>query len=285
MTGFLHTHWRNTVYSNLWIALGAGLWVWAACEAFDANGLLPGVFTASATVFVYNFQRLVKLSDRPNVIVPGRNEWLYQNRFWMLMWVFAGLGGVVFTALQIAFHQLAILMLPCALALAYVFRIIPGKPRPQALREIPGLKIFLIAFTWSVVCGVFPASFAHDPGAGIMLFAFERFFFILAITVPFDVRDLRYDDSRMRTIPQILGVQKSLRFAQISLVLSGLMAVWCWFIGFTDVWFMIASLLALIPAAWLIHATEPDKPELFYTGKLDGLIAFQAILQALSALL
>ena len=36
-----------------------------------------------------------------------------------------------------------------------------------------------------------------------------RLFFILAITIPFDIRDLKYDEANLRTIPIIFGASKA----------------------------------------------------------------------------
>ena len=71
------------------------------------------------------------------------------------------------------------------------------------LRTIPSLKLILIALIWSWVCVVTPQLlfFSHvDFSFSIIVFTF-----ILAITIPFDIRDLNYDSENLKTLPQIVG--------------------------------------------------------------------------------
>tara|TARA_Y100000589_G_scaffold280612_2_gene277101 strand:+ start:1770 stop:2558 length:789 start_codon:yes stop_codon:yes gene_type:complete len=71
------------------------------------------------------------------------------------------------------------------------------------LRTIPSLKLILIALIWSWVCVVTPQLlfFPHvDFSFSIIVFSF-----ILAITIPFDIRDLNFDSENLKTLPQIFG--------------------------------------------------------------------------------
>jgi len=55
---------------------------------------------------------------------------------------------------------------------------------------------------------------------------FQFFVFVVICTIPFEIRDLKYDSNELRTIPQIFGIKKSkyisyvfiLIFISISLV-------------------------------------------------------------------
>ncbi len=37
----------------------------------------------------------------------------------------------------------------------------------------------------------------------------QRFLFLVVIALPFDIRDLKFDNKNLKTLPQVLGVQKS----------------------------------------------------------------------------
>ncbi|NOQ92055.1 MAG: hypothetical protein GQ552_04975 [Flavobacteriaceae bacterium] len=72
------------------------------------------------------------------------------------------------------------------------------------------MKLFLIAITWSAVTVLLPLknteiSFSSD----VWLIFIQRFLFLFAVTIPFDIRDVDFDNPEIKTIPQTLGTQKS----------------------------------------------------------------------------
>ena len=81
---------------------------------------------------------------------------------------------------------------------------------PFGLRNTPYLKIFLIAASWSistVLLTYFENNLLIDQRFYLEIFA--RFFFILGITIPFDIRDLKFDNRRLNTIPIVFGFDDS----------------------------------------------------------------------------
>lgn len=81
------------------------------------------------------------------------------------------------------------------------------------LRNIPLLKIFIISFVWTYailyVGNAYTLSFP--------LF-FSLFFFVLGITIPFDIHDMKEDS--ITTLPKWIGVNKSKYIAYLSLASS-----------------------------------------------------------------
>ena len=79
----------------------------------------------------------------------------------------------------------------------------------KSLRTLGGIKIFLIAFSWAGVTVLFPLVDYNMPVTADALVLFlQRFLFVLVITIPFDIRDLNYDIDSLKTLPQVLGVEK-----------------------------------------------------------------------------
>src|SRR5690554_8135853 len=70
------------------------------------------------------------------------------------------------------------------------------------------------------------------------------FFFILAATVPFDIRDLVYDGKHKSTIPQILGVKGAKTIALLFLILSAL-SLYCSFPTVICMWLFYLCYLVL----------------------------------------
>ncbi|GAA4293533.1 hypothetical protein GCM10023163_10720 [Aestuariibaculum suncheonense] len=80
----------------------------------------------------------------------------------------------------------------------------------QNLRNIGGLKVYLIALVWSGVTVFLPVINSHySIDADVILTAIQRLIFIIVIMLPFEIRDLSYDSLRLATIPQKMGVQQT----------------------------------------------------------------------------
>ena len=76
------------------------------------------------------------------------------------------------------------------------------------LRNIGGLKIYLIGLVWSGVTVLIPLIECNYPfNISIIITAIQRFVFIIVLMLPFEIRDLRYDNLMLSTIPQQIGVK------------------------------------------------------------------------------
>ncbi len=84
---------------------------------------------------------------------------------------------------------------------------LPVLPRARNLRNLGYLKILMVAFVWGGTTVILPLLTAYD----VLVFdahveALQRFLLILILMLPFEVRDLAYDDPSLKTIPQRYGV-------------------------------------------------------------------------------
>lgn len=114
------------------------------------------------------------------------------------------------------------------ICLLYVF---PINHSISNFRNRSKIKIFLVAICWagSTVILPFIESNRTDYTDSVLLFA-QFFLFVIALTMPFEIRDLKYDSNDLRTIPQIFGIDKSkyicyliiFIFFSISIVINGI---------------------------------------------------------------
>lgn len=82
--------------------------------------------------------------------------------------------------------------------------------RSSNLRDITGLKIFVIAFVWTIVTVILPVlSNGFDMNRNLVIEFVQRFIFVLVLTLPFDIRDVRFDTYQLSTIPQIIGIKRT----------------------------------------------------------------------------
>lgn len=92
----------------------------------------------------------------------------------------------------------------------YAVPILPKKKlfyENKSLRNIGGLKVFLIAIVW---CGVtvFIPIINNDSviDINVVLTGVQRFLFAIMLMLPFEIRDLQFDSLKLYTIPQRLGL-------------------------------------------------------------------------------
>ena len=89
------------------------------------------------------------------------------------------------------------------------------------LRNIGYLKIIIVALVWaafSVIIPVFEAtkSFSYEA---ILLFI-QRFFILIVLILPFEIRDLQFDAISLQTIPRKIGIPKTKRLGLILMLFS-----------------------------------------------------------------
>lgn len=145
------------------------------------------------------------------------------------------------------------------------------------LRELPFLKVFLISFTWTITTVLVPLVFVDYPlvSFDLLWLALERFVFLLAITIPFDVRDIRTDTAGgLITLPSKFGLKGSLYLTFILLMIY--LGISVAHFGFGNILFVRSLCVFLVLI--LIQKISLKKTSYYYTGLIDGTIIFQSIL-------
>lgn len=107
-------------------------------------------------------------------------------------------------------QPLAVIIISGVMGLITISYSWPVLWRGSNLRDITGLKIFVIAFVWSVVTVVLPfVSDKTEFTANFFIEYLQRFLFVIVLTLPFDIRDIRFDTWQMATIPQMIGIKRA----------------------------------------------------------------------------
>ena len=133
---------------------------------------------------------------------------------------------------EFSFSTFYLLIPASIISLSYPIKIIPLGNQKVSLRELPRAKIFLIALVWSIV-SVALITLENESFYSLdtLLLFISRFSFVLAITIPFDIRDLKYDDLSLKTIPQIYGEKKAKMIAVYCLAFFELISICHFFVG------------------------------------------------------
>jgi len=163
---------------------------------------------------IYQYQRLYKAFK-----ISSSSPWLdwvrKHNGFLIVLTLICGLAGSALLILIISWKPFTLILLFTMILIAVLY-VIPI--RGFVLRELPGLKSVLVASVWTGFIIAFPLMNEHRP---LQLHAQELlafFCYFFALTIPFDIRDLKYDKPHQRTIPQLLGTSFS---KVISILLLG----------------------------------------------------------------
>lgn len=137
------------------------------------------------------------------------------------------------------------------------------------LRHMPGLKIWWIALVWSVTV-VLPCLEMKDITVfKILLQSVSAFCFVAAITIPFDIRDLRRDQEKMQTLPQKMGYERSILFATQLLVFSGFLFLTANEFQINRI--IVSYILVLLISIWLVRKTSEDQNRWFAAFWIEGL--------------
>ena len=257
------------IYSNVFVSFC----VLALCQStsiiigVDSSHLLPFVFFS--TLFAYNFQRLVRFS--PNKKQSAHLCWINKNRLFIILITVISLSLSFYYALNLSFSTFYFLIPISIISVSYPIKIIPFGSQKITLRELPRAKIFLIALVWSVVSvGLVTIENELFYSLDTLLLFMSRFSFVLAITIPFDIRDLKYDDLLLKTIPQIYGEQKAKMIALYCLAFFELISIVHFLVGDFSWQLLLALILTSLLCGILIIKSSQEKNNFFFSFWVEG---------------
>lgn len=236
-----------------------------------------------ATIFEYNLHRLVTILRNPDALDDGKHAWVKKNTTAFYILVVASVTGFLMAAL-VAKPMVLIVLFPIGLiTLFYSLPVFKNKKTVFRLREIPGLKIVLISLVWSASTILLPIvqSGIHFSSTHVAAMLAERFLFVFAITLPFDIRDMQSDrGSGLKTIPLWIGEKNSLRLAVLMLFLF--MAITCIHYAATRQIFAIpAFVLSGLSTLFFIAAKKIKAVKHYHYFVLDGTMLLQGVLVCL----
>lgn len=119
----------------------------------------------------------------------------------------------------------AVILLVVVLAIVTFLYAIPFIPKRflydehQNLRQIGGLKVYIIGMVWSFVTVLIPIlNNGYEINSDVVLLLLQRFFLVIVLMLPFEIRDLKYDSLKLATIPQKIGIKKTKRIGVLLLL-------------------------------------------------------------------
>ncbi|MEC4113766.1 UbiA prenyltransferase family protein [Myroides pelagicus] len=159
--------------------------------------LFTSLMVFSGTLFSYNFIkyasliRSVRFSISPSLkVIVGLS----------LLALLVG----TYSFLQL--HTKAQLVTLGLLFLSVLYAIPISKKIPN-LRNLAGLKVYIVCFCWAVVTVVVPViNASQELNLDILIKCVQRFILVLVLIGIFEIVDLQHDSLSLKTLPQQLGI-------------------------------------------------------------------------------
>lgn len=269
------------LFGNVFIALCAAVWAYSTYSVLDLPAssvdyrLLLLIFAGVVVVYVLDrldtFERITDRVKRP------RHRWIEEHRGSMRALLVGAAAAVVGLLWFVNARAVLLLGVLGAVSIAYSLPLFRGFK--VGLKDFGLAKIFLIGLVWSSVTTLLPPIEAGRAvlSRDVALLLVERFLFVFAITLPFDVRDMEIDRAQgIRTIPTVIGVTASRRLIAATLVI---------YLWLKALHYYPAHAIMLVPASvtvayagLLLLQLGRRGDEYYYSLLWDGAILLQAVL-------
>lgn len=265
------------VFGNIVVSLGTTGLTGVTLYLLDAYRPDLLWFTFFSTLFIYNLSLVLgnrKLKDANSPV--RRHQWLLEHDTLLTVMGIAGLLiSTYFLLFSFDIYTLVFLAPFGLLAAAYSFPIkIAGKT--YVIRESGLNKIFVITLIWGVMTVLLPIVEVRGMEMlltqdSILLFL-SRMAFVFAITIPFDIRDLRYDkETDVTTIPRVLGEKKA-KAMSVALMFVFIALTSFLHNPMNHAWKLIFAglLLSGVTTAIILLFCNKNRPEYYFSFLIEG---------------
>lgn len=178
--------------------------------------------------------------------------------------------GICFVLLAFIAFKLSIstLLVTAGFGLATFFYAVPFV-RHKNLRNFSSLKIFIVAFVWAGVTVIVPFISSETVVSGdVLLTFFQRILIVVALILPFEIRDIPYDSLNLKTLPQQLGVRNT---KLLGLAVLLLCLVFEFFKHRSEVAYIISLLGFCVILGWLLVISKTYQTRYFASFWVEGL--------------
>jgi len=236
----------------------------------------------SSTLALYNFSIVLSKPNNPENSTSARVRWIFSHYRLMITISIISVFSIIPLSLFLSTSSKILLFTLALISVAYNLPLFTIHDKKFGLRNIPGIKLFLIASVWALSCVLLPIlemennqTISVTLNDTILLIA-KRFLFISAITVPFDIRDIYQDKFyELKTIPVLFGERWALLICQG--LLGAYIILLVLFTEHFDANFFGLS-LTIILTGWLIFKSKWKRNEYYYFLYLDGTMILQFLM-------
>jgi hypothetical protein len=160
------------------------------------------------------------------------------------------------------------LLVTAAFGLLTFFYAVPFI-KHKNLRKLSGIKIFVVSLVWAGVTVIVPTVASETTVSfDIWLTFFQRALIVVALILPFEIRDVPYDSSALKTLPQQIGVRRT------KLLGEGILLI-CLVLEFfkmeTSVAYIVSILVFCVVLGWMLIISKTHQTHYFASFWVEGL--------------
>ena len=195
------------IFSNVWVSICVVFLYQGFSIMINEQNNDIIVFLFFSTLSCYNFQRIAKQKQTNH----NYSKWI--SKYIKLIKTIIFISGIVSVFYFLKFEIRTQIFIICVSLISILY--------PFILRAIPYIKIFLISIIWTAsisIALIFEENVRID--IDLILFITIIFLFVFSITIPFDIRDIKYDNKKLKTLPMVIGEQKSKILSLSALIIS-----------------------------------------------------------------
>ena len=261
---FLKALFQFYVYSNLHVSIAVACLVMSVGFLFGVEVSHEALLLMCATFVSYHLIRFL------NRYKYGKKHLLdvFSNQYKVLIYIMISAAMVVglYELLQLEIIQFLHLFPFVILTLLYAYSFIGKNGIRHSIRFIPGIKIFVIAFVWAGTVVFFPVTSFVPFDVNHVIYFLGLMFFVVVLTLPFDIRDLAFDEKSIRTLPMLLGV-KGVKVLGVFLLILSLLIHWYVFGNDGFYQFLITSLVLV----FLLFFAKEEQSKYYASFWVEGI--------------
>jgi len=227
------------------------------------------VFIFSSTIFLYSLHNVLGLYIHENKIFRDKLSIINKMKYPLFFLIVLSGIGSSFCFFHLTLMEIASLAAFAFISIWYVLPIFGNRKR---LSDYPIIKIFMVSLVWAAIAVLIPLVETNINLTTKALIFIEKFMFIFALVIPFDIRDIEFDNSRsVKTIPILLGKRKSIILALFAISISITIALYLYSIKIYASNLIIPIILGYLFSSIIVALSENKSKDYYFTGFVDGL--------------
>jgi hypothetical protein len=175
---------------------------------------VPAMAVGAATLAGYNVAKYIHI---------WKLDFAYAQAIRIMTYTATVITGIAMLCLG---WRVAILFLVCSILTSlYSLPQLLGR----SFRQVPLLKLLTIGITWTLLAVGLPLLLNNDEFhkdiyliKPLVLLAVRLTLFVIALCIPFEIRDLKYDQKQLGTLPQLIGVRGAKMVAYLLLIVCSI---------------------------------------------------------------
>lgn len=277
----LKPFFRAFVYSNLWVGLAVASLSALSMLRFDVWNTSYFFVCLFSTIAFYGYARWVETTNLTATPEQHIAAWTIHHRTLILALSTLSACAAVYFWFHLPSTPRWVYAVCGAMSGLYT---VPSLFNRRGIRYLAGVKLIYIALIWTAVTVTIPALIAHaEIDRNLILFHIERFAFVIALTIPFDIRDTKTDSTDLLTLPMWLGIMGA---RNVALTAMAFVILLQFYPGYNLPTIPYGEVAVFLFGGYLVHRSHQDLPDMYFSFAIEGLpilLAAQAIATAFVA--